>query len=954
MFERMVVGLGLVLALTSPALAGVASQVPSQVLVEGQLGTAGNVAVGDGVYNVTLRLYGQPTGGVPLWQEGPLVVSTQGGLFSVTAGAIAPLSANLLGSASQIWLSLQVDADAELPRSPLRSVPFALRAQLAEGLACSGCVTAGMLDAAVLTGYAKTVDLSVFAKTTDLEAYAKTADLVVYAKLADLAPYATALELLDYAKLTDLAPYARLIDLLPYALKTDLAPYAKTADLTIFAKTADLASYVLATQLAPVAKTGSYNDLKDLPVLAKVNTACAIGTVVTGFDANGTPVCGGVVGSVNATTGGGLAFAGTGSAPTVGLSTACASGQLLKWNGSAWACAADSTGSGGVSGVTASAPIVSSGGTAPNLSIAQASASVDGFLASTDWASFNSKVASVIATTGGGLVVGGTATAPTLGLLTTCSSGQMLAWNGTAWACANGGGTLPADGLAAVSNGLLTDVFTNDFVSVGTPVVIKDAFPGGVIDSILVPDVGTAQKITVTVDIANSDLSGIKLELTDPNSVVYTLYTGGKPATVLQTSFPTPTPLASGDLSTWAGKNPKGTWVLKVTDSAFNASTWPIDGQLNSWKLTIQSLSAAKVASTGDLSMGGHRITDLADPLAAQDAATKNYVDGRILGGNGSDGALAISSGVTVIDLAGQEFFLRNYTSIAITGTGAVSFVNPNNSGTVIVLKSQGSVTLTSSATPCIDVSGLGAMPAAISPFVLDGADHSGTAGGTGQAANSGQANLPGGTGGAPGAVHSLGTKDTYLRLSIGLKAIAPGAAGGPGGTGGQGKFNAFIAPGGIPGAGGRGGGAILIEAAGSLLFSGTIWAKGLNGSPGSAATAASAGMGGGGGGGAGGAGGMVGIAFASLIANTGVVSVDGGSGGSGGGGGTASGACSPGPCGGSGGGGGGGGSGTTSGAAGSAGSVKVWNSNSSDGSAGGAGGTGAAGLVVVQRRYTY
>jgi hypothetical protein len=47
----------------------------------------------------------------------------------------------------------------------------------------------------------------------------------------------------------------------------------------------------------------------------------------------------------------------------------CTNGQILKFNGAAWACAADAAGSGTVTGVTASAPIASSGGTAPNISL---------------------------------------------------------------------------------------------------------------------------------------------------------------------------------------------------------------------------------------------------------------------------------------------------------------------------------------------------------------------------------------------------------------------------------------------------------------------------------------------------------------------------------------------------------------------------------------------------------
>jgi hypothetical protein len=79
-------------------------------------------------------------------------------------------------------------------------------------------------------------------------------------------------------------------------------------------------------------------------------------------------------------------------------------------------------------------------------------------------------------------------------------------------------------------------------------------------------------------------------------------------------------------------------------------------------------------------------------------------------GGTGADGALTITSGTTNIDLLGAQIVTKNYTSISITGTGALTFTNPNASGTIIIFKSQGNVTLTSSATPNIDLRLLGSI----------------------------------------------------------------------------------------------------------------------------------------------------------------------------------------------------------------------------------------------------
>jgi hypothetical protein len=51
---------------------------------------------------------------------------------------------------------------------------------------------------------------------------------------------------------------------------------------------------------------------------------------------------------------------------------------------------------GGVTSVTASTPLLSSGGTTPNISMFQASAAASGYLSATDWLTFNGKQASLV------------------------------------------------------------------------------------------------------------------------------------------------------------------------------------------------------------------------------------------------------------------------------------------------------------------------------------------------------------------------------------------------------------------------------------------------------------------------------------------------------------------------------------------------------------------------------
>ena len=170
----------------------------------------------------------------------------------------------------------------------------------------------------------------------------------------------------------------------------------------------------------------SYTELSDKPFTLSDLSACASGQIPV-FDGS----------SWTCAADAGLTVE---SDPTVNdlakASLACTSGQIAKFNGSVWTCATDSTSGGTVTAVTADAPLASSGGVTPNLTIAEATDSTAGFLTAADWTTFNGKVGSVSATEGGGMVVAGTTTAPTVGLLTDCSAGQTLKWDGAAWACA--------------------------------------------------------------------------------------------------------------------------------------------------------------------------------------------------------------------------------------------------------------------------------------------------------------------------------------------------------------------------------------------------------------------------------------------------------------------------------------------------------------------------------------
>jgi hypothetical protein len=81
---------------------------------------------------------------------------------------------------------------------------------------------------------------------------------------------------------------------------------------------------------------------------------------------------------------------------------------------------------GTVTSVTGTAPVVSSGGATPAISMAQATGSVDGYLSATDWTTFNNKTSNVGTVTS----VGGTGTVSGISLSGTVTSSGDLTLGG--------------------------------------------------------------------------------------------------------------------------------------------------------------------------------------------------------------------------------------------------------------------------------------------------------------------------------------------------------------------------------------------------------------------------------------------------------------------------------------------------------------------------------------------
>ena len=134
-----------------------------------------------------------------------------------------------------------------------------------------------------------------------------------------------------------------------------------------------------------------------------------------------------LTGVVTSVTGTAPVASSGGTTPAISMAAATTSvnGYLTStdWN------TFNSKGSGTVTSVTGTAPVASSGGTTPAISMAAATASVNGYLTSTDWSTFNAKLTS-----------GGALGTPSSGTVTNLTGTASININGTVGATTPGTG----------------------------------------------------------------------------------------------------------------------------------------------------------------------------------------------------------------------------------------------------------------------------------------------------------------------------------------------------------------------------------------------------------------------------------------------------------------------------------------------------------------------------------
>jgi hypothetical protein len=338
------------MAAQQPAAASATVAVPPIVHFSGVLNDVNGKPL-TGTVGATFYLYQASEGGAPLWMETQNVQLDKAGHYSVALGSTSSqgLPISVFASGEARWLGVQVHGQDEQPRILLMSVPYAMKA----------------LDAETIGG--KPASSFMLAPTANSKASALPPGTITGSGTADFVPLFTGTTTIGNSKIFQTVAGDVGIATTTPAATLDVKGTGDVRDtLTLFPKLTHNALSVHGTAFE-VSHTGlvTFISGQTFPGTGTV-TSVGSGAGLTGGPITTTGTLsiktGGVTNTMLAhssltitansplTGGGAVSLGGTTS---LGLTSSCSSGQILKWNGSSWACAADNNSGGTVTGITA-------------------------------------------------------------------------------------------------------------------------------------------------------------------------------------------------------------------------------------------------------------------------------------------------------------------------------------------------------------------------------------------------------------------------------------------------------------------------------------------------------------------------------------------------------------------------------------------------------------------------
>jgi len=281
------------------------------------------------------------------------------------------------------------------------------------------------------------------------------------------------------------------------------------------------------------------------------------------------------------TLAGTLAVANGGTGSTTAAAALTALGAYAASNPSGY-----TTNVGTVTGVTATGPVVSSGGTAPVISMAAATTSVAGYLTATDWTTFNGKQAALGYTPYNATNPSGYTT--NVGTVTSVVGGSYLT-----------GGTITTSGTLAV------DATSANTVS---KVVARDAsgnFSAGTITAALAGNATTATSATsattATTTTGNAGTATTLQTARSINGVSFNgsadviVHTAGTGVSISGTTVSIGQAVGTGDSPTFNNLTVSGNLTVNGTTTAINSTTLNV-ADIN---ITVANGAATAAAANG-------------------------------------------------------------------------------------------------------------------------------------------------------------------------------------------------------------------------------------------------------------------------------------------------------------------------------------------------------------------
>ena len=325
------------------ALAGTAAAVPTTLSFTARL-TDGATPV-EGPVDLHVAVFDAPTAGTMVWEETHAGVVASRGLVYASLGGVDPVNNGIdasVFSGAPMFIELTVDGDVLSPRIPVASVPYAVKAGVAESLEGfdPGSIITGVTAGTGLTGggAAGAVTLSVDTATIQ-------------------------------SRVTGTCAAGTFI--------TGVAANGTVTCGTDAVGTGDVTGVTAGTGLTGGGTAGAITLSVDTATIqSRVTGTCAAGTFITGVAANGTVTCGTDAvgtGDITGVTGtGGITGGGASGAVTLSIDTAtiqarvtgtCAAGTYITGvaaNGTV-TCGTDAVGTGDITGVTGTGGITGGG-----------------------------------------------------------------------------------------------------------------------------------------------------------------------------------------------------------------------------------------------------------------------------------------------------------------------------------------------------------------------------------------------------------------------------------------------------------------------------------------------------------------------------------------------------------------------------------------------------------------